>query len=403
MKQNLIVAGLMLVTSTIGSNFAVAQTRNHDLVFMHHTGTSLTNAEADRIAADATAVLKTDSGNNDIACDVNVGRRGNVGSFSVTDGIIDNATEFVQVEQVSGDVKIVRAINWCGSIGAGIIGCARVPGSSLAMVRFNRSLEGILLAHEFGHNQGLSHRNGTDNLMHPSIGASRVGLNQAECTAFRGPARIHAFPSASVFNAQHTADSPVLEIIKQHYFHGFPVDVGLGLPPEAAGEIAALLSDEDQKEWWPNALAALGLIGGEDSFELITTFIEETAVGRTDDPDVFRALATAPIALGYYANVSADRDAVAYLAAGATPERLNRDSRFQSLSSEEPDSGLGLAGSFIAGLSLAVTSDNEALNALNDLSTEEGGFQAIITDRSNDAAREYLRVQEMGLEAYSSQ
>lgn len=378
-----------------------AQTRNHDLGFMRHNTTALTNSDADRIAADATNVLRTDSGADDISCDVVIRRRGNVGSFSATDGVIDNSSEFVQVEQLSGDVKVVRAINWCGSVGAGIIGCARVPGSSLTMVRFTRSLEGILLAHEFGHNQGLSHRNGTRNLMHPSIGASRVGVNQAECSAFRSPAQMHALPVAASFQAQSSSSSDSLAMIKEHYYHGFPVSIGIDLPPEDAKAIASLLADENEREWWPNALAALGLMGSEISFNEIQNFLTRTNAEDLQDPLVFRAAATAPIALGYYVNVTQDKTALEYMVSAASPERLLNEEPFQGLTSGQEDYALTFAGSFIAGLSLAVTDDDAALNALSDAASRTDEFQSAVSDQIEQAQSEYLRVKEMGLLDYS--
>jgi len=100
---NLAIATFAILLSA--GRVADANTTIYDLVFMHHNSTSLTNSEADRIAEAATLVLRTDSGADDLSCDVVVRRRGDVGRFFETDGVIDNANEFAQVEQVPGNIK----------------------------------------------------------------------------------------------------------------------------------------------------------------------------------------------------------------------------------------------------------------------------------------------------------
>lgn len=383
---------------------ADAQNRQHNLRFSHHVGTTLSDPEAVSIAASASNVVATDSGVDDISCAVSINKDGSVTSFVITDGVIDNAEEFVRIERLNGDIKVVRAINWCGSTGAGIIGCARVPGSSLVMVRFSPSLEGILMAHEFGHNQGLNHRNGHNNLMHPSIGPTRVGINEVECNAFKGPARINAVNNAdtSGFSAQLAPQSDTTALIKQHYFHGFPVAEGKLIPKEDAELIIRILKDENQKEWWPNALAALGLMNSDKSFKAITDFMENASGKDFSDPLSFRALATAPVALGYYVNVSQDEKALQYMVKAATPDRMQNNPEFQNLRVLDDDTTSVLAGSFMAALSVAVTEKDAVLEALKDIKNETGPEQPLIFDQLNQSKIEYERVKELGLEAYRS-
>ena len=50
-----------------------------------------------------------------------------------------------------------------------------------------KSMEGILWAHEFGHNKGLRHRVGQLLLMNPSISPTQKGLNSNESDAFLIP------------------------------------------------------------------------------------------------------------------------------------------------------------------------------------------------------------------------
>ena len=67
-----------------------------------------------------------------------------------------------------------------------MIGCAPVPGNSLSVVRFTPSLEGILWAHEYGHNKWLNHRNDDPNaVMNGTIGSTRLRVNAPECTSYQ--------------------------------------------------------------------------------------------------------------------------------------------------------------------------------------------------------------------------
>jgi hypothetical protein len=76
------------IHTLVGSNWAlrgvgnvgVGETPNavHSFGVSRHTTTSLTNADADRILADATTLLQTNDGAGDVACAVGMGRQGNV-------------------------------------------------------------------------------------------------------------------------------------------------------------------------------------------------------------------------------------------------------------------------------------------------------------------------------------
>ena len=158
-----------------------------ELRVSRHTSVTLTDARADAILADATLVLGTDDGSGDVACAVQLVRESSapVTTFTMGTGIINSNADFTAVNTLPGSVKLVNQINWCGGPGIGIIGCAPVPGNSLVVVRFTGNQEGILWGHEFGHNQGLSHRNGLDLVMHPSIATTRRKINSLECNAYR--------------------------------------------------------------------------------------------------------------------------------------------------------------------------------------------------------------------------
>lgn len=177
--------GLLLATVILLAAAAGGCTKVHSLQVSRFTTSAVTDAQADSIMADSTTVLRTNDGPGDVAADVRLERNGAVTTFATGDGSIDSQAEFNAVNGLAGNVKVVNQINWCGAIIPNVIGCAPVPGTSLVVVRFTANQEGILWAHEFGHNKGLSHRNDANAVMNPTIGLTRRRINQAECDAYR--------------------------------------------------------------------------------------------------------------------------------------------------------------------------------------------------------------------------
>ncbi len=126
------------------------------LTISRHNTASLSNAQADAILAAASTVLQTNDGPSDVACPVALARSGNVGVFNTGDGSLDTNAELSAVFGLPGNVKVVDDVNYCGGrFNTSFIGCGQTPGSSFITERFTASREGILWAHEFGHNQGL--------------------------------------------------------------------------------------------------------------------------------------------------------------------------------------------------------------------------------------------------------
>lgn len=158
----------------------------YDLVVARHDRAILDGARAEDILEDATEVLQRNDGPADVSCDVTMQPDGPVTVFTIGNGVINSESGFMAVNDSPGNVKLVNAINWCGGPGVGIIGCAPVPGNSFVAVRFTGNQEGILWAHEFGHNKGLSHRTGDNLVMNPTIGETRRRINAEECTAYLG-------------------------------------------------------------------------------------------------------------------------------------------------------------------------------------------------------------------------
>lgn len=161
-------------------------TVTHQFQVSHHTAVPITAAEADQILDDATNVIQTNNGGVDVACRITMVRNGGIGTFAGP-RFINSLADINQALSLPGEIKVVDQINWCSGFSPNIIGCAPIPGNSLVVVRFTQSLEGILWLHEFGHNQGLHHRNNSNAVMAPTIDPARTHVNGAECTAFEVP------------------------------------------------------------------------------------------------------------------------------------------------------------------------------------------------------------------------
>ena len=121
------LAAAQLSASPIGGE--ESGTVTHYLQASRFVNTPLTSARADQIINEMQTIVAKD-GPADVACAVGFVRSGPVTTFTRGTGIISNANDFADVEKLPGNVKAVTRINWCGSLGINIMGCARVPGDS---------------------------------------------------------------------------------------------------------------------------------------------------------------------------------------------------------------------------------------------------------------------------------
>jgi hypothetical protein len=189
------------------------------------------NARVDEILRDASIVLQTNDGPGDVACPVAFARQGDMTVFNDTDGNLNTSAKLNTVFGLAPDMKIVPAVDFCGGqFNTSFIGCGIIGQFNLIIERFLLTQEGILWAHEIGHNVGLDHRTDTnDALMFRSIAANRLRINQAECNAFLSGGQ----PLVAGLAASETALQAAVVIETSP-------DVGMGLTDET---IKALGSD----------------------------------------------------------------------------------------------------------------------------------------------------------------
>lgn len=160
----------------------------------HVNVTGYSNSAVDAILRAASNVLQVSSNpDTDVACGIAMSRRGDVQAWGTTDDgfdIISTQAELTAVFSRPYQVKVVVDLQYCGGqFNAGIIGCAFVGSPKNLIVDRNLTATtslGKLWAHEFGHNQGLSHVAGALRIMAPSLGGggNSSQVIDSECRAF---------------------------------------------------------------------------------------------------------------------------------------------------------------------------------------------------------------------------
>jgi hypothetical protein len=156
-------------------------------------GIAFSEAEADRILADAGDLLHRIDAPGDVGCSIGLTRQGAVGTFTAPNaqGIINDFNDLAAVWAAPGNVHVVNQIGACGNtIAPNYAGCAQLPGTALVVARWYPNMantEGSLWAHEHGHNKGLDHRQVPRAVMGTPLAADRRELDATECQAYLRP------------------------------------------------------------------------------------------------------------------------------------------------------------------------------------------------------------------------
>ncbi len=192
-------AGAPPVTESVDT-----QTRTHQaaLSFANHvalTGSQvMDDARLDSVLRTARNRMGKADYTGDVSCCATLVRSSAAKTFGAAGDGLDAIDSDAELRSVLYDsaarVKVVRQINYCGSPGTNIIGCAWTPGNGMALVRLSDlGTEAVLWAHEYGHNIGLNHQADTKRIMCGTDYGTNNGLDQAECNTYHAPS-----PSASM-------------------------------------------------------------------------------------------------------------------------------------------------------------------------------------------------------------
>jgi hypothetical protein len=296
-----------------------------ELTVRRHSTVSLSDAAADGIFGDFSAIVYVKDSSTDVACATDFGqypclylRDGAVGTYAGPSAINSQA-DFNAVIAAPGYIKVVGSIGWCGQFLPGIIGCAPVPGSSLTVVRFTSSMEGSLWAHEFGHTTGLDHRSGPRNLMDPTMDPGQNEIDAFECLLIGskydwiyGQESVLAEGGVDGMTDAQFEPVGVEEFVRRVYIHGTPMIAAMQYGEADVAPLLEMLADPDEKDHWGNVVAVLGVIGDESVAEALIGFASRP---RTEpiDWEGAKPLSSAMMGLGYLLNRTGSRLALDYL------------------------------------------------------------------------------------------
>jgi hypothetical protein len=283
-----------------------------------HTQSQLTDADAKTILAQASSVLQTKDGPDDVACNVTLSLAGSVSTFDfpIPDELYTPA-DFEAVCSRPTYIHLVNAINNCGGLSMpGLAGCSETPGKCIVVVRLYDPTpldkEGILWAHEYGHTKGLQHRNDERAIMNAYLGPTERCVNVAECEAFAGRGQQDG-------SSHPGPPKPsVVAFVHRTYPEGLPFEVASAYTRDDAKILIGLLDKPDEKPYLTNIVVTLGMIGDPIAVRPLSALVEagEGAV----DPQTLRVKTSALIALGYVVNKNKTESAFAYLVQGLNPK-----------------------------------------------------------------------------------
>ena len=416
------------------------------LTVSRHSRARLTDLRADEILADASSVLQTDEGARDVSCAVRMVRRGDVTVFDDGDGSVDSQQELAEVFDLPGSAKVVFALNICsGGFNSSVLGCAFVPGDSIVVERFAanqaaRDQEGILWAHEFGHNQGLDHRDTTndDTVMASTIGANRRRLNRAECDAFHVAEGRQASRAASVRSVESAALAPVTiaapepdvaganppkdteqtsgrlpveEFVTRIRFEGLPLDDAAAYGDAAIEPLLKMLSDASLTLYHENVALTLGMIGNEAAVEPLIDYLGSGSLkGASAEVDadtahaMYQGRVGAIMGLGYLARLSGSDAADDFLLRHSDPNAWP-DEALASSRTAIPDVEGYLSGYAI--IALGFSGSDAAVDHLSKLRQDiaQGDAGEFLAEQEDEVANGLAiaeQVSETGLVEYYS-
>lgn len=392
----------------------------YDLQVVRFPQATVNSQSVSSLFSEVSTLLQTDSGDNDVACDVTFNRVGNIISYSTGDGSIDSATELSEALNSPGQVKVVNQINYCsGDMKPGILGCANTPGRSFIFVRGQG--EHVTVAHEFGHNRGLNHNeNDITSLMYPSAEPESLNINQQACNVLLGlsaktkarftkPVAKVLENTTNVFKSPAKTKQPsnsiisVEKFVRRIYFEGIPYGQAIKYGRSDITQLIRMLHNPREKRYWSNIVVTLGMTGSKHAIRPLVAFINDSSHNLTQE--IYNAKTSAIMSLGYILNATKDPSVLKYLTQSLTPSiwearKIQGTAKYQSSVSER-----NMDFSKYAVLALALSGTREANDALKVLQSPNASkrnpkFTIQYAELINDALNENKKISVKGLHNY---
>lgn len=319
------LAPVVAIVAIVGASAAapISSTVIHPLGFTKYTNVVLSQQDATNALSLGSRVLNQ--------CTAVFEQRGAIASSSTIPSVVNSAQDMARAcgsSHIAAEngfeplgaprkVRYVNAINWCGGPGSNIIGCAYTPGTCMVVVRVPSSLEGNLLAHEFGHSKGLPHRTDvTTAVMYPSIGADHTQFNSNECSAIRQLSLYaRTGPPQSSFRL---AKIPIVEFVQQLYPHGVPYDLAREYGASEVGQIRPWLRDASQAGYWANVASVIGIVATGNAYDDLRALVLSAGSGSLPI-DQYNGRRAALMSLGYVVRGNGSADARTFLEQHSNP------------------------------------------------------------------------------------
>ena len=377
-----------------------------------HVEQPFSELEVDAVFQEAGRLLQTvQTECPDVAANVTFQREGALETFDVAPAVITTESQLDAVFDLPHDFKIAHAmVGVCGIVDpddmAIILGCA-ATGNSVVIVA---DAAPDVWAHEWGHVQGLPHRDTCPrNIMH-SFEIETNAINDFErnaiLTSTPSFAAIRSMAPIDPHTAQPLARTAtetiphwLSRLLTKRYVGGVPARVLPSASREVTAELRLMLWDSGFRGPRRNVVRALGFSGEFDVFGDLTGEIESPQGELTLDE--FGVVGEAFLALGRLVPHDPTDEALAYLIAGTDAETWRTRAlqwRFQSHENERLHRllarlsimGLGVSGDPRALEHLRTLAEtDDALSALDEL-RQQADYLLGLLERPKTAARSDL-------------
>ncbi|HRX84325.1 MAG TPA: hypothetical protein P5572_04830 [Phycisphaerae bacterium] len=336
------------------------QPYNHDLTFMRHVDQPISEGTVDNILAEAGGLLASvDTDCPDVYCPATFTRTGGIGVFSEGSTVLTSEQQLDTVFNVNGDFKIVTfMVGVCGapsgSDPAVVLGCAATAAS--VVIVYDAPTD--VWAHEWGHVQGLPHRNDCDrNLMH-AYELQTNAVNTTERDAF-----LSRTPGSAFINLRLSDESPcdecvdnlqeaplterVQRLIAPRYLQGIPADTLADVPAdERTDALLAAWAQGIPAVQRANLTRLLGYTQDPRAVAAVAGWL--AARSGEISTDELAAQSECLLALGRLAAVDTDGTAVAALIAGTASDTWTQ----RDLALPDADGSVHSAGAALARISV---------------------------------------------------
>lgn len=325
------------VVALLASPIGIAQqagVRVAELQIAHAITMPMSASQVDRVLQEASRLLRIRDTATDIECHVEFRRKATLMPLPTNQlpAAIQSKADMESLANLPGDVKVVGQINWCGEPGI-FIGCAADhPGVMAVTPLDDDASEGILWAHEYGHNRGLPHSpNGLPRrLMLPYIGPDHREVTSPECSSIAAP-RLFGLkhdakremlfrPFPEIAPAAMPALPPIVSLLRRHWVHGLPFAEVSAYGANAVPAALAMLETLADRPFWSNAVLAVGVLGNSEHVRTLVAFFQRGEGALT--PSESRAKSAVLVAVGFIQSRNPSQAAQAFLLSNSNPNAV---------------------------------------------------------------------------------